>query len=321
MSALALPRKVAAVVCVVGKLLTNLFKVSLGVSKELYGMCDPFQYKDVWFSSMIHSRDRTVASESYDNFRPDDVVIATYPKTGTLLVHDIIESIYKEKGMLPRNATFIDYTTLLEVNQSFFMTKSSDVEEGELVGVEGADSPRIIITHLPWTLLPPNVREGRVKTINCLRNPKDVLCSMYPFYKKLGYILPTTEWQEFIEWFIQGNVIYGSYFRYVKEWWYYRSNQNLLNLQFETMQKDLKGNIKKVAKFLGLELSEWQLMAIVEANTFENRKNAEGLLHPMHRRGQSGAWKTELTVQQNDVIDDWIYQEMKDLKGLKLQFG
>lgn len=47
--------------------------------------------------------------------------------------------------------------------------------------VQSAKSPRTIQTHLPWSLLPKQIREGlkKPKIIYVARNPKDICVSFY----------------------------------------------------------------------------------------------------------------------------------------------
>ena len=35
--------------------------------------------------------------------------------------------------------------------------------------------------------------------------------------------------------------------------------------------------------------------------------------------GKSGGWRSEITVEQNDMLDQWIEAEMKGMEDLELQ--
>ncbi|XP_067929955.1 amine sulfotransferase-like [Watersipora subatra] len=287
------------------------FKIRLGFGHEKYGLLNPFQYKGYWFTSFMHNMAKIKECESYENFRPDDVIIVTYPKTGTNFTFEIVVSIYKELGLIPRN-----------------LASMKAVIPFEMVGVKGftgnsgfeRPSPRIFVSHLPLDLFSPMVREGKVKVIHCYRNPKDVVCSMFPFLKKMGAIAPNVSWNEFFYWFMEGNVIPGSYFKFLKEWYPYRNNPNMLTLQFEDMKKDLKSNVERIAELLDVKLSPQQLETIVTGNTFENKKKELGSNHPVYRKGKTGGWKSDLTVEQNEMLDEWIQREMEGLEELPMHY-
>jgi len=37
--------------------------------------------------------------------------------------------------------------------------------------------------------------------------------------------------------------------------------------------------------------------------------------------GKSGGWRSQLTVEQNDVMDEWINTELDGMDDLKLKYG
>ena len=61
--------------------------------------------------------------------------------------------------------------------------------------------------------------------------------------------------------------------------------------------QDLEGNVRKVAKFLNLELTQEQIDRVVTANTFENKKKEMGSNHPVYRKGET------VGIQQSENSD------------------
>ncbi|KAF6024647.1 SULT6B1 [Bugula neritina] len=163
--------------------------------------------------------------------------------------------------------------------------------------------------------------EKKVKVIFCMRNPKDTVCSYFAFAHKRASIRADTTWNTFFANFIEGNVVYGSYAHYMRTWYPYRNNENVLSLQFEDMREDLEGNVRKIAEFLGVDLTEEQIRKVTEANTFESKKKEVGRGHAVYRSGKSGGWRSQLTVEQNDVMDEWINTELDGMDDLKLKYG
>jgi len=37
--------------------------------------------------------------------------------------------------------------------------------------------------------------------------------------------------------------------------------------------------------------------------------------------GKSGGWRSQLTVEQNDVMDEWINTELKGMEDLEFKYG
>lgn len=42
------------------------------------------------------------------------------------------------------------------------------------------------------------------QVIHCLRNPKDVACSAFPFLKRMGVLVNDTTWEQFLDLFTGG---------------------------------------------------------------------------------------------------------------------
>jgi len=58
------------------------YTLSVGLIKEKHGIMGYFQYEGLNLSSTIHNADVMKSIRDYDDFKPDDVILVTYPKTG-----------------------------------------------------------------------------------------------------------------------------------------------------------------------------------------------------------------------------------------------
>ena len=66
--------------------------------------------------------------------------------------------------------------------------------------MKNIDSPRLLLTHLPYLYLPRQLRNGTGKIVYLTRNPKDVYVSYFNFQKgKLMMGRSMASWEDFFE--------------------------------------------------------------------------------------------------------------------------
>ncbi|XP_060114560.1 sulfotransferase 2B1-like [Heteronotia binoei] len=268
-----------------------------------------FTYKGVQFPRVAVSEEFLNQMENEFQFLNDDVLIATYPKSGTVWMSEILGLIrLKGDPAWIHNLAMWDRSPWIESN----------------IGMETAlrsPSPRVFCSHIPFQLFPKVFLQTDVKVIYTLRNPKDVLVSYY-YYSMLSRLFkePGTL-QEFLEEFLSGNVAYGSWFDHVKGWMKLKGNPNFFYITYEELQQDLRGSVKKICYFLGKKLNSQQIDSVVEYASFqkmkENKMSNFSLIPDKwmdHKRGTfmrkgiCGDWKNHLTVAQNEYVD-LVYQE------------
>jgi len=72
-------------------------------------------------------------------------------------------------------------------------------------------------------------------------------------------------------------VIYAPFFPHVLDAWNKRHHPNLLFIFYEDLKRDLRGQLEKMAKFLGKDLSQEQLDRLREHLKFENIEKNEAV--------------------------------------------
>lgn len=203
--------------------------------------------------------------------QPDDVFVASYPKSGTTWTQFVVLSILN-KGNTPR--------TLAD-----FLLASPYLE---LTGAESAEKmvrPGPLKTHLPYHLKP---HSSQAKYIYVARNPYDVCVSYYYHTRALT---PTSEkdvsFAKFHDMFITGKLSYCEYFDHVVPWYEHRNDPNVFFFTYESMRQDPYLWALKIADFLGvqygreLRANPSTLKNVVEASSMQCMKEVLNERMPM----------------------------------------
>ncbi|KAG9475042.1 hypothetical protein GDO78_003481 [Eleutherodactylus coqui] len=172
-------------------------------------------------------------------FREGDVLIISYPKSGTTWIQEILTLIYSQGD--PAIATSVpNWMRAPWLEHTYFKTTVKD-EEG----------PRFITSHLSSDILAPALQNSKAKVIYVVRNSKDVAVSFYYFHKMAKFMPNFESFSEFLEHFLQGKVYYGSWFDHVKGWYSQKANLDMFIISYEDLYKDLRRSIKRLCGFLG----------------------------------------------------------------------
>ncbi|XP_013421060.1 sulfotransferase 1 family member D1-like [Lingula anatina] len=236
-------------------------------------------------------------------FRPDDILLCTYPKCGTQWLNGIVQ-------MLKQN-----------VSEHYDEVKYLEACDQDVIN--NMPSPRILITHMPKRFVPYDAWKKNIKVIIVSRNPKDVAASFCAFKNACKLYEYSGTWDGFFPLFLEGKVAGSSWFEYTKEWFEAASgNRNCLFLTYEDMKKDLLSEIKKINRFLEYERTDQFLEEVAQQCTFATMKRAkdgikriQDMFKPgtsFFRKGEVADWKNWFTVAQNEQFDELYNREMAD---------
>ncbi|XP_005655719.1 sulfotransferase 6B1-like [Sus scrofa] len=262
------------------------------------------KFKGILFSTMS-SEELLNSLDSFDA-REDDVFLVSYPKSGTHWIAEVIENIPNAR-----------------------ITLTPPIELGDISKLEELKTyseRRVIPTHLSYDMLPMNIKQKQCKIIYIIRNPKDTAVSLFHYYRDNPNLPSIETWHEFLELFLRGDVVYGSWFDHILSWEEHKNAKNILIIFYEEMKKDPSKNIKKITTFLGLNVSDSEINKIAWKTSFSEMKNntAEENCDPNHticaltsnrklvfRKGAVGDWINYFTSKQKRVFDELFTEKMK----------
>lgn len=244
-----------------------------------------------------------------------DIVIASYPKTGTTWLQYIVLQIVSKGEIFPSfNDCLFKYAPFLEMSGTSILEKM--------------EKPRIYKHHCPYNMVKKN---AKAKYLYIYRRPEDTVVSYYHYIINLGHDPPNQE--EFFAQFLSGDVAYGNYYDHVLSFFAHKDDEGMLLVSYEKLQLNRKEEILRIAKFLGDEyyqpLSEDDSLVekILEKTSFDYMKKNLSLSHPdpknegknrtvnFFRKGLIGDGKQSLSSDQLKQLKDL---GLEKLKGMEL---
>ncbi len=185
--------------------------------------------------------------------RPDDVYIATYPRSGTTWVHTMTYLLTHDLD------TEFDHISMVAPWWERTLAHQDDGAE-RLAALPG---PRVFKTHARREWLP---RTGRC--IYVVRNSADVARSYYRLYvTHLGY---RGGFESFLEALLDGRLQYGRHADHVASW--ARHRERVLWLAYEEIYRDPRAALRRIAEFLDVSADESTLNAVAEATSIEQMR-------------------------------------------------
>ena len=267
---------------------------------------------------LVHAREWVLLSQT-------DVVIATYPKTGSTWLQLLLRKL------------FVDHFQLGDEAIGRVVVNSLRALRRRPRGV-----PRIYITHgMPGfndepyhTMSMENRRFRRHKVILLTREPKDTLVSLY-FHNR--YRTVPAAYGGDIEQMVRDDV-YGidKYIRYYQEWHRDRGAvRDFLLVRYEDLRRDPGGTLQTICAFIGLTgVTDETIAGAVAFCSFENMQKAEaadsrhlpGLNRSKNqsaeafkvRQGRVGGYRDHLSEGTARYIDACVAERLPSEYGYPL---
>ncbi len=204
--------------------------------------------------------------------------------------------------------------------------------EAPFPGVVGLDDParaastpsgpRAIKTALGAQFVPYS---EKAKYLHLVRDPKEVAVSSYIFITGVLGLRRQVSLEHWLTLFT-GGAEHGAWPAHTAGFWAWRDRPNVLSLQFAELKCDLPGNVRRIADFLGVELTDAQTKRVEERASFAWMKQNEDRFGPpllpfvaerdrplMIRRGVAGGSGELLSRAQQAEIDRHCMTELSRL--------
>lgn len=273
-------------------------------------------------------RSRVFDSARWAGYRPrnDDIVIATYSKCGTTWMQRIVAMLVLKSA---------ERRPIWDLSPWPDMRLFGPVE-ATWAQAEAMTHRRFFKSHLPYDALP--VHEG-MKFVHVARDGRDAAMSLYNHFAqftpaarqmldsvskgdpKFGTPYPWTADDPsrfFHAWVAdggdQGDPAAG-FFHVENSFWAARHDSNVLLVHYNDLKQDRDGEMRRIARFLDIDIGEAQWPAIVEAASFEAMKSHAQELLPAAQmlwehggnsflhKGTNGRWRDVAAKADLDAYD------------------
>ncbi|KAI4967641.1 hypothetical protein ZWY2020_020475 [Hordeum vulgare] len=254
--------------------------------------------------------------------RPEDVIVASFPKSGTTWLNALTFATMARRAYPPAGADHplrrLNPHQCLPFLEGLF-------QGGREAELEALPSPRLMNTHMPLPMVPSAVPGCRV--VYVCRDPKDMAVSAWHFLRRLR---PDLDFAVVFESVCDGTMAFGPVWDHVLGYW--RASMampdKVLFLRYEELLRDPAEKVRKLARFLGTPFSAAEDEAgtvddIVQLCSFEHLKGLEanktGCLDPLlpvprdalFRNGASGDWVNHMTPEMASRLDKIVADKMR----------
>ncbi|CAA0401154.1 unnamed protein product [Arabidopsis thaliana] len=216
---------------------------------------------------------------------PDDVVLATIPKSGTTWLKALTFTILTRHRFDPVSSSSSDHPLLTSNPHDlvpFFEYKL--YANGNVPDTSSLASPRTFATHVPFGALKDSVENPSVKVVYLCRNPFDTFISMWHYINNItSESVSAVLLDEAFDLYCRGLLIgFGPFWEHMLGYWResLKRPEKVLFLKYEDLKEDIETNLNKLASFLGLPFTEEEeqkgvVKAIADLCSFENLKKLE----------------------------------------------
>lgn len=259
-------------------------------------------------------------------FRDDDIVIATYAKSGTTWMQQIVSQLL-----------FDGAEGLPVAEMSPWLDLRVPPKEVKLAAVEAQDHRRFLKTHLPVDAL---VFSPEAKYVYLARDGRDVVWSLYNHHANANDLWysalngtpglvgepiaqpPESIVEYFETWLAREGYPFWSFWENLRSWWAIRHLPNVHMVHYAALKADMPGEIRRLAQFLDVPVDERRWDDILIHCSFDYMKaNAsasvplggafwEGGAQTFVHRGTNGRWRDVLPAGLSAAYERRAVEEL-----------
>ncbi len=274
---------------------------------------------DALFESLEPHKNAVADYTRWKSFVPrdDDIFVCTPAKCGTTWTQTICCNLIRPDG---------DFEDTVGRLSPWIEAVFSPVEEMH-EGISKQKKRRVLKSHSPAESIP---WYDNAKYIFVIRDGRDAFMSMVNHNERMMFIdemnkaaaergVPAMpkyngDPHDFFAGWIEG----ADYFGMAAGYWDRRNRDNLLLVHYADLKNDLEGEIRRIAAFLDIELSNEQFASVAERCTFEYMREHpemvgdfegfEGGIKGFLFKGTNGRWKDILTEDELSVYEKRLSQ-------------
>ncbi len=228
--------------------------------------------------------------------RPNDTFLVSYPKSGNTWIRFIISNL------MFRNS---------ETDFKNVENRVPDIHNFTPGKIMNAQQPRVLKSHFPFKPEYP-------KVLYIARNPKSVVISEYYYFQREGKEIGDGEFDTFLNAFLKGPIPeYGNWGAHVNSWLcgMEADTRNFLVIRYEDMKEKPEVYARKIADFIGIDVSDNEISKAVSKSSIEKMKEKEDKKQsiPFVRSGKTTEWENVLSDEQEKLIEESFGMPMKKL--------
>uniref|UniRef100_A0A8B9HS91 Sulfotransferase n=1 Tax=Astyanax mexicanus TaxID=7994 RepID=A0A8B9HS91_ASTMX len=186
-------------------------------SKEKY-----LFYHGLPIPKTAHSAESLKYLETFQ-VQDDDIFCVTYPKSGTTWMQTILPLLLNGGDLTPVE-NIISWKRVPWLEAANFASVADKLS-----------SPRAMVSHLPYHLMPASFYSSKAKVIYVARNTKDSLVSSFYFHQMAKFLDDPGTFDEFMDKFLAGQVFWGKWTDHVKSWRNTDLGDRILYITYEEM--------------------------------------------------------------------------------------
>ncbi|KAI2807559.1 Sulfotransferase cytosolic 1B member 1-like [Blomia tropicalis] len=190
--------------------------------------------------------------------REDDIFMFSYPASNGHLLEDMVRLLVNRDA---QNRSEILHGRVKSDSIPVGRLEAANLY-GHLRWLKSLKAPRLLASHLPFDLLPKQLHSPMAKIIYLARNPKDHIVAYYYHHRLKGIQISL---DDFIDLYLNGYLLYGSYFDHVVSFWQLAKlhPSNVLFISYEELKIVPYQMARLIVDFLDLNLTDEELEEVL----------------------------------------------------------